>query len=205
MLKPGGRLAVSEIALKADPPHCSQCAGLCTEAHYGARSVKRESVKTIVRAMQPDDWEEVRRIYLEGIATENATFQTNAPEWTGWNNGHLAQCRFVAEQEGKLAGWVALSPVSERCVYSGVAEVSVYVGGSCRGSGVGGLLMGELISASEADGLWTLQSGIFPENVASISLHRRYGFREVGRRERLGQLKGVWRDVLLFERRSQKL
>jgi phosphinothricin acetyltransferase len=148
------------------------------------------------------DWEAVRSIYREGIATGDATFETEAPSWERWDAGHLPEGRLVARDGEAVAGWAALSPVSSRCVYAGVAEVSVYVAARWRGRGVGRALLEALIAASEAQGIWTLQAGIFPENQASVTLHRRCGFREVGRRERLGQMNGVWRDVVLLERRS---
>lgn len=153
--------------------------------------------------MQPEDWPAVCAIYLEGIATGNSTFEQSAPEWEKWDAGHLGAARIVARSEaGELLGWAALSGVSGRCVYAGVAEVSVYVGESARGRGVGQKLLARLITDSEAEGIWTLQAGIFPENVASIALHERAGFRIVGQRERLGQMNGRWRDVVLMERRS---
>ena len=153
--------------------------------------------------MLPQDWPAVRAIYLEGIATGNATFEQTPPDWGKWDAEHLPGARFVARSdEGAVLGWAALSAVSSRCVYAGVAEVSIYVAGRYRGCGVGGRLMARLIAESEAEGIWTLQAGIFPENRASIALHERAGFRIVGRRERLGQMNGQWRDVLLMERRS---
>jgi L-amino acid N-acyltransferase YncA len=155
-----------------------------------------------VRAMTAEDWPAVRRIYEEGIATGLATFETSSPEWRGWDASHLPGCRLVATLDGQVAGWAALSPVSERCVYAGVAEVSVYVAESKRGRGVGRALLEALVAASERQGLWTLQAGMFPENMGSVALHERCGFRVVGRRERLGQLHGTWRDVLLLERRK---
>jgi phosphinothricin acetyltransferase len=156
-----------------------------------------------LRAMTAADWPSVRRIYEEGIATGNATFETVAPSWEAWDAGHLTAGRLVAELDGRVAGWAVLSGVSDRCAYAGVAEVSVYVAADTRGHGVGRELLRALIAASEAAGIWTLQAGIFPENRASIAIHLAAGFREIGRRERLGKLRGVWRDVLLFERRSQ--
>jgi phosphinothricin acetyltransferase len=152
--------------------------------------------------MRQEDWPAVRAIYLEGIATGNATFEQTAPEWEKWNAGHLLAARIVARSNGTVLGWAALSGVSSRCVYAGVAEVSIYVAEQARGRGVGRQLMARLIADSEAEGLWTLQAGIFPENVASIALHERAGFRIVGKRERLGQMNGRWRDVVLMERRS---
>jgi phosphinothricin acetyltransferase len=167
--------------------------------------MERSSMDIIIRAMKADDWNAVQHIYLEGIATGNATFQTSAPAWSDWDKGHLSICRLVAEADGEIVGWAALSPVSSRCVYRGVAEVSIYVSDKRRGVGVGAALMGELIKTSEKEGIWTLQSGVFPENRRSLALQRKYDFREVGCRKRLGQLNGVWRDVLLLERRSSKL
>lgn len=162
-----------------------------------------KSAPVKLRPMTPADWPDVSRIYGEGIATGDATFETSVPSWESWDAAHLAEPRLVALAGDRMAGWAALSPVSDRCAYGGVAEVSVYVAGDARGRGVGGLLLGELVAASERAGLWTLQAGIFPENVVSLALHERHGFREVGRRERLGKLAGRWRDVLLLERRSR--
>jgi L-amino acid N-acyltransferase YncA len=156
-----------------------------------------------VDKMQSEDWGAVRSIYREGIATGNATFETDAPEWQEWDKTHLGDCRFVARREGQVVGWGALSPVSSRCVYAGVAEVSIYVTASARGEGIGKTLLRRLIEASERQGIWTLQAGIFPENEASIALHRACGFREVGYREKIGQMNGHWRDVVLLERRSE--
>jgi len=156
-----------------------------------------------IEPLAPADWDAVRRIYLEGIATGNATFEQSAPEWDKWDAGHLEACRLVARAEDDVLGWAALSPVSGRCVYAGVAEVSVYVADGARGRGVGNALMMALIRESEQNGIWTLQAGIFPENAASIKLHQRSGFRIVGTRERPGQLNGSWRDVVLMERRSK--
>jgi L-amino acid N-acyltransferase YncA len=155
-----------------------------------------------IRPMERADWPQVRTIYEEGTATGNATFETSAPDWEGWNAKHLEVGRLVARLDGQVVGWVALSPVSSRCVYSGVAEVSIYVAASARGQGVGKILLRAAVAASEEAGIWTLQAGIFPENLASIALHRSCGFREVGLRKRLGRLAGVWRDVMLLERRS---
>lgn len=158
-----------------------------------------------IRAMHPNDWPAVRRIYEEGIATGNATFETTAPSAERWDASHLAVGRLVAELDSEVTGWAALSGVSDRCVYAGVAEVSVYVAGSARGQGIGGQLLQALIAASEDAGIWTLQAGVFPENTVSVAIHVRSGFREIGRRERLGQLGGRWRDVLLLERRSRRV
>ena len=150
----------------------------------------------------PSDWAAVRAIYLEGIATGNATFEQDAGDWEKWNASKLPACRLVARFEGNVVGWAALSPVSSRCVYGGVAEVSVYVAARAQGQGVGRDLLARLVRESEAQGLWTLQAGIFPENTASIRLHQSAGFRIVGTREKLGEMNGVWRDVVLMERRS---
>jgi len=155
-----------------------------------------------IRAMRSDDWPLVRDIYSEGIATGNATYETDVPEWVKWDQRHRQDCRLVAENSKQVLGWAALSAVSSRRVYSGVAEVSVYVASAARGRGVGRMLLQSLVEQSERCGLWTLQAGIFPENVSSIALHTSCGFREVGRRQRLSQLAGAWRDVLLLERRS---
>ena len=157
------------------------------------------------RELTAADWEAVRSIYLDGIATGQATFETVAPSWEKWNEGHLRFARLGASFFGEpaLQGWAALSPVSVRAVYAGVAEVSVYVGAEARGHGVGRTLLSRLIAESELNGVWTLQAGIFPENEASVTLHQNLGFRVVGKRERIGKLKGVWRDTVLLERRSR--
>lgn len=152
--------------------------------------------------MLPEDWPEVSRIYRQGITTGDATFETEVPDWKTWDAAHLSACRFTINLDGKIVGWAALSPVSGRCVYGGVAEVSIYIDAAHRGRGLGKLLLDILIRESEAQGIWTLQAGIFPENIASIHLHKNCGFREVGRRERIGRLNGFWRDVVLMERRS---
>ena len=157
----------------------------------------------IIEEMKESDWPAVRAIYLEGIATGQATFETEAPAWERWDGAHHAFARLVARAGDGVKGWAALSPVSGRAVYSGVAEVSVYVGERHRGAGIGRALLEALINASEQNGIWTLQAGIFPENDASIALHKLCGFREVGRRERIGCMNGVWRDTLLLERRSK--
>lgn len=158
----------------------------------------------VIEKMRPEHWRQVRAIYLEGVATGHATFETEAPEWERWDAAHLPFARLVAlAEDGRVAGWAALGPVSSRKVYEGVAEVSVYVGGEFRGKGLGRALLEALVRESEANGAWTLQAGIFPENVASVELHRSCGFRVVGRRERIGKLKGVWRDTVLLERRSR--
>jgi L-amino acid N-acyltransferase YncA len=156
----------------------------------------------VIEAMSPEDWPEVRRIYEQGIATGNATFETEAPDWAAWDEAHLADHRVVARLDGTVVGWAALAPVSRRPVYGGVAEVSVYVADEMRGRGVGRALLSSVVRSSERAGIWTLQTGIFPENEASLALHRRLGFRQLGVRERIGQHRGVWRDVIFLERRS---
>lgn len=152
--------------------------------------------------MAVSDWDAVLAIYLEGIATGNATFETNAPEWDAWNASHLTHSRLVARSGSEVVGWAALSPVSGRCVYGGVAEVSIYVGEKGRGLGFGSALLQALIESAEASGIWTLTAGIFPENEASRRLHLKNGFREIGYRERIGRHRGIWRDNVLLERRS---
>ena len=156
--------------------------------------------------MTPDDWEAVRAIYREGIATGDATFETDAPAWPEWDAKHLTHCRFVARahgpRAGEVLGWAALSPVSTRPVYRGVAEVSIYIAERARARGIGRLLLDTLIAESERHDIWTLQAGIFPENAASMELHKRAGFREVGVRERIGFMNGRWRDTILLERRA---
>jgi L-amino acid N-acyltransferase YncA len=154
-------------------------------------------------SMEEGDWEAVRFIYLEGIATDNATFETAAPDWGTWDSNHLRECRLVARAGGQVIGWAALSPVSRRPCYSGVAENSVYVAGDARGKGVGKALMEALVKESERVGIWMLQTSIFPENEASIAIHKAWGFREVGYRARISQLRGVWRDTVFMERRSK--
>ncbi len=161
-------------------------------------------MKTVIRGLVAGDWESVRSIYLDGgIATGQATFEMEAPTWEHWESAHLSAPRLVATANGTIAGWAALSPVSRRPVYTGVAEVSVYVNRNMCGQGVGTLLLNTLVTESEQNGIWTLQASIFPENTASVSLHQSCGFREVGTRQRIGKMKGVWRDTVLFERRSK--
>ena len=155
--------------------------------------------------MQPLDWEAVKEIYEEGIATGNATFQQSAPQWEEWNNSHLPHSRMVAKEEDTIVGWAALTPVSGRCVYAGVAEVSVYVSDKARGKGLGKQLLQKLVEESEANNIWTLQAGIFPENTASLKIHEACGFRKLGTRERIGKMNGVWRDTILLERRSKTI
>ncbi|HIM48509.1 MAG TPA: N-acetyltransferase family protein [Dehalococcoidia bacterium] len=154
-----------------------------------------KTIKFIIEPMGPEDWEAVREIYLEGIATGHPTIETEAPPWERWNNSHRPDCRLVARDGEQVVGWAALSPVPSRPVYSGVAEVSVYVAAHFRRRGTGRLLLDPLVSASESAGVWTLQ--------ASIDLHSACGFRTVGTRERIGGLKDYWRDTVLMERRSE--
>ncbi|MEW6212380.1 MAG: N-acetyltransferase family protein [Acidobacteriota bacterium] len=156
-----------------------------------------------IDSFAPDDWPEVRAIYLEGIAAGQATFETDAPAWEEWDANHLSACRLVARLEGHVIGWAALSAVSRRSCYAGVAEVSVYVGDQFRGRGIGKALLEALIVESEKHGIWTLQGSTFADNEASLRLQSGCGFRVVGRRERIAQLKGVWRDTVITERRSR--
>lgn len=148
------------------------------------------------------DWSSVANIYKQGIDTGMATFETKVPTFEMWDKAHLSYCRFVAESTTEIIGWVALSPVSNRCVYGGIAEISVYISENSRGKGLGKLLIEHVISASEQEGIWTLQSGIFPTNYGSIKIHEAAGFRMIGKRERVGKLHGQWVDNVLFERRS---
>ncbi|QXE20758.1 GNAT family N-acetyltransferase [Clostridium sp. 001] len=156
-----------------------------------------------IEGMKKEDWEEVSKIYLEGINTKKATFQTEVPSWQNWDSSHLKSCRLVARLGNKVLGWVALSPTSSRCVYAGVAEVSIYIGEEYRGKGIGTSLLDNLVKLSEKNGFWTLQSGIIKENLPSIALHKKCSFREVGVREKLGKMcNKKWYDVVLMERRS---
>ena len=154
-----------------------------------------------VRPLVPSDWPAVAAIFAEGIATGDATFETTVPTWEDWDARHLPEHRFVAELDGEVAGWVAVVPYSSRAAYRGVGEESVYVAERARGRGVGRALLEKLIESARAGGLWTLQAGVFPENHGSLALHHSLGFREVGLRERIGQLNGAWRDVVLLELR----
>jgi L-amino acid N-acyltransferase YncA len=167
-------------------------------------SVKPHMSSEQIDEMRPKDWDDVKAVYLEGIATGEATFETEAPTWESWNRTHLPFARLVTRDKDSVIGWAALSPVSNRKAYAGVAEVSVYVAAAYRGRGVGRTLLESLIAESERNGIWTLQAVVFPENEATIALHTRCGFREVGRRERISKLNGVWRDTVLLERRSQQ-
>jgi L-amino acid N-acyltransferase YncA len=158
-----------------------------------------------LRDLRPGDWPEVASIFEAGIRTGNATFETESPSWEEWDASHLPSHRLVAVESGRVVGWAALSPVSERCCYSGVAENSIYIAPEAQGRGIGRRLLERLVADAERAGIWTIQTGIFPENVASVQLHMRCGFRIVGVRERLGKLHGVWRDVLFLERRSEEV
>jgi len=158
----------------------------------------------LIRTLEASDWTAVREVYAEGIATGQATLETSPPEWEVWDRSHTTDLRFVAVSNGgEIAGWTALTPVSGRCVYAGVAEVSVYVGSRFRGQKIGDMLLKHLITQSEMKGYWTLQAGIFPENLASMNLHASNGFRLIGFRENIGKMNGVWRSVSLLERRSR--
>ena len=159
----------------------------------------------LIENMLPSDWPTVAKIYEEGIQTEIATFETQAPSYEDWDKAHERSCRLVAKKESTTMGWAALSRVSSRCVYEGVGEVSIYIGQAYRGQGVGLELLKALINESEAAGFWTLQSGIFPENMSSIKLHERAGFRFLGKRERIAKSNGIWKDNLLFEKRSTRI
>ena len=155
-----------------------------------------------IEPMKASDWEVVQAIYREGIESGQATFETAVPAWEVWDGSHLPHSRLVARAADGVIGWAALTPVSSRCVYEGVAEVSVYIAAAARGRGVGKALLGALVAAAEQAGIWTLQSSMFPENKASVAIHQTNGFRIVGRRERIAQQHGVWRDTLIMERRS---
>lgn len=158
-----------------------------------------------IEAMRAEHWPSVRRIYEEGIATGQATFEQQAPEWTAWDASHLPHSRWIALIENEVVGWTALTKASDRCCYSGVAEVSYYVAAGTRGQGVGKALLQRVLASSEENGLWTITAGVFPENTASARLLERCGFRLVGRRERIGKMNGVWRDTLIWERRSSNV
>jgi L-amino acid N-acyltransferase YncA len=174
----------------------------------GFLRTKEKKLDSIIDAMRAEDWEKVKAIYLEGIATGHATFEPEAPDWAKWDSAHVAEPRLVLRKDGQPAAWASLGRVSARKVYAGVAEVSIYVGAQFRGQGLGSNLLAALIAASEEKGFWTLQAGIFPENVASIEMHKKHGFRVLGVREKVGkmgfgELQGKWRDVVLMERRSK--
>ncbi len=152
-----------------------------------------------------DHWPQVKAIYEEGIQTGDATFETSSPEWEEWNKSHVESCRLIAKYENEIAGWAALTALSGRCVYAGVGEVSVYVAEKFRGKGIGKVLLNRLIESSEENNYWTLQAGIFPENIASVKIHESLGFKILGKRERIGKMNGRWRDTLLLERRSERI
>ena len=161
--------------------------------------------KLAFRKLHKADWAKVSEIYQDGLDTGDASFETKAPNWNYWNDAHLKECRLIAEIDNEIIGWAALSPVSSRQVYSGVAEVSVYVSPKFSGQKIGTKLLERLVLESEENGIWTLQASIFPENVASIVIHESVGFRKVGYREKIGEINGVWRDTILVERRSKKV
>jgi phosphinothricin acetyltransferase len=156
-----------------------------------------------IRFFDPSDWPEVQRIYAQGIATRGATFETEPPSWEQFDAGRLPEHRLVAVVDGTVVGWAAVSPISTRECYAGVVEHSVYVAEEARGRGIGAALLEALVESTEAAGIWTIQSSVFPENEASVRLHERVGFRVVGRRERIAKLDGIWRDTVLVERRSR--
>lgn len=165
-------------------------------------------MKYLVDTMNPEDWKQVRSIYLDGIKTGNSTFEADVPEWEKWDSAHLPEHRLVIRSGDRILAWIALSPVSSRRVYSGIAEVSLYVSAEHRGQGIGSVLLKALIESSEKGGIWTLQGGIFPENTASLRLVKKHGFRQIGKRKKVGKmthgdLAGKWRDVILVERRSE--
>ena len=155
-----------------------------------------------IEQMRKDDWPAVKEIYEQGIATGDATFDTEAPSWADWDRNHLKECRLVARRDGLLVAWAALSPVAKKAAYRGVAEVSLYVSEGARAGGIGKALGLALVEASEEAGIWTLESWIFPENRVSLALCESFGFRVVGVRERAGKLGDRWRDVVIVERRS---
>ena len=181
------------------------CYGLYRAQTHVSSHIWVTTVESLIRNLERSDWEAVREIYSEGLATGQASFETGAPSESDWNLGHLPFGRIgaISKAGGELIGWAALSSVSKRRAYAGVAEVSVYVKASARDQGVGHALLQALIEESERNGIWTLQASIFPENRASLKLHESLGFRTVGRRERISKLNGVWRDTVILERRSE--
>lgn len=213
VLRPGGRVSISDLLAESDADR--YVAGLVTAGLTGIE-IRRGTVQdaanvTAVRAtptgrvvpMAAGHAEQVLAIYQSGLDTGNASFETTAPDWDRWDAAHRAGQRFVAlDADGDVVGWVAATPVSSRCVYAGVLEHSIYIRPDQQGRGIGRLLLDTYVTATEAAGVWTLQSGIFPENAGSLALHERAGFRVVGRRERVGRQHGTWRDVILIERRS---
>jgi L-amino acid N-acyltransferase YncA len=179
-----------------------------TSGQKPERFLPGENMEYTIETMMLEDWEQVRAIYLEGIATGNATFEPGVPDWEKWDSAHVPKPRLVVRVNGQVAAWAALSRVSARKVYAGVAELSIYVGEKFRGKGIGDALLAAFVDASEKAGFWTLQGGIFPENAVSIGLHKKHGFRVLGIREKVGkmafgELRGKWRDVVLMERRSK--
>ncbi|MDM1556135.1 N-acetyltransferase family protein [Chryseobacterium indologenes] len=158
-----------------------------------------------IRPIIKDNFSEVIEIYKQGLATNIATFQNDSPQWEEWDKAHLDFCRISIYDNDNMIGWASLTPVSSRCVYAGVAEVSIYIAQDERGKGVGKTLLTELIQQSEENGIWTLQSGIFAENESSIKLHEKCGFRLVGYREKIGKKNGIWKDNVLMERRSKNI
>ena len=156
-----------------------------------------------IQSLELKHWESVKKIYEQGIATNNATFQSEAPSWKEWDDSHLQHSRIVGIIDNEVVGWAALTLVSGRCVYAGVAEVSVYVNNLFSGKGYGKKILESLVVISELNNIWTLTAGIFPENKASVSIHEKCGFKILGTREKIGQMNGQWRDVLLLERRSK--
>ncbi|MEN9685932.1 MAG: hypothetical protein RLZZ28_1718 [Bacteroidota bacterium] len=158
-----------------------------------------------INPLLPSHWEQVKKIYEEGLATGNASFQTAAPSWDEWDQSHAPKARLVALENNTVTGWAAITPVSGRCVYAGVGEISIYIAAAARGGGIGKKLLQALIEESEKENYWTLQAGIFPENGASIALHLSAGFRIIGTRERIGRMQDRWRDTVLLERRSNKI
>jgi L-amino acid N-acyltransferase YncA len=161
-------------------------------------------MEIVFRPMTEEDWPQVAEIYRQGIKTQNATFERQIPTWEKWNSNHSKTCRILATIENKVIGWAALIPVSARQVYSGVAEVSIYISDKFQGQRIGTRLLKQLIYESEIAGIWTLQAVIFPENILSMAMHENNGFRVVGYRERIGQINGNWRNTILLERRSTK-
>lgn len=157
------------------------------------------------REMLDSDWEAVADIYRQGIETGNATFRQEVPSWEYWNDAYSKKCRIVAIENGEVVGWTAILPVSTRCVYGGVNEVSIYISLDHTGKNIGTRLLEELVKQSEENGIWTLQSGIFQENTGSIKIHEKNGFKTIGIREKIGKMNGRWRDVILMERRSQSV
>jgi len=156
-----------------------------------------------IKTFDEADFAQISEIYKQGIETGLATFQDEIPTWKDWDKSHLKTCRLAMFENGKIVGWVALTPVSSRCVYAGVAEISIYIRNEFRGKGYGKILLGELARQSEKEGFWTLQSGIFAENLASIKLHESCGFRQIGYREKISKKNGVWKDNVIMERRSK--